>query len=116
MAAFNQIDWTMKPGSPSNTPENNSGIGKKHMNISSIDPGPTLKPLKFALLDMPHATVEPNRTCNLRCRSCYNLDRRFEKPLCLVKEEIDLLIQKRNLQVITILGGEPTLYPKTSPA
>ena len=68
-------------------------------------------PLKFKLWDTPHCTIETNRTCNVRCRSCYNLSRDLVKPLADVREEIDIGLQKRNLGVITLLGGEPTLHP-----
>jgi len=67
--------------------------------------------LKYSPREVPHGTIEPNRTCNIRCRHCYNLDRDFVKGLDLVKQEIDLLARKRNLQVISLLGGEPTLHP-----
>jgi organic radical activating enzyme len=68
--------------------------------------------LKYSIADGPHATIEPNRTCNIRCQHCYNLDRDGIKPFEAVKAEIDTAARKRNLQVITILGGEPTLHPK----
>jgi hypothetical protein len=74
------------------------------------DPG-RINILKYSLRDSPHATIEPNRTCNIRCRCYYNLDRNEVKPLGLVKEEIDAAAAKRNLQIITLLGGEPTLHP-----
>ncbi len=70
-----------------------------------------LRPLKYPPREVPHATIETNRTCNLNCRSCYTLDKESVKPLAQVKKEIDLALEKRNLQTITILGGEPTLYP-----
>jgi hypothetical protein len=70
-----------------------------------------LRPLKYQLREMPHATIETNRTCNIQCRLCYNLSKSQVKPLALIKKEIDLLLAKRNLQVMTILGGEPTLHP-----
>jgi hypothetical protein len=74
------------------------------------DPG-RINILKYPLRDSPHATIETNRTCNIRCRCCYNLDRDGVKPLELVKKEIDTAAAKRRLQVITLLGGEPTLHP-----
>jgi hypothetical protein len=70
------------------------------------------RPLKFTLGEVPHGTLEPNRTCNIQCRSCYNLNRSFVKSLDTVKAEIDLLTEKRKLQVLSILGGEPTLHPQ----
>lgn len=66
----------------------------------------------YPLWDTPHLTIETNRTCNLRCRSCYTLDKRQVKKLEEVKEEVGLGLKKRNLETITLLGGEPTLYPQ----
>lgn len=84
------------------------------MNIGQIEPvnPPWAEhPLKYATREVPHATIETNRTCNLGCQTCYTLDRKSIKSLTRVKDEIDLAIKKRNLQTVTILGGEPTLYP-----
>jgi organic radical activating enzyme len=67
--------------------------------------------LRYPLGGVPHATLEVNRTCNIRCRSCYTLDRTHIKSLDAVKRELDLLLEKRKLSAITILGGEPTLHP-----
>ncbi|MBN1224220.1 MAG: radical SAM protein [Candidatus Aminicenantes bacterium] len=82
------------------------------MKIEDLSTLNGIKPLKYPLSDTPHATIETNRTCNLQCRSCYNLNKDEMKSLSKVKEEIDLIVRKRNLQVITLLGGEPTLHPK----
>jgi organic radical activating enzyme len=71
-----------------------------------------IRPLKFTLRDTPHATIEPNRTCNIQCRSCYNLDRSHVKSLADIQHEIDRALEKRNLGVVTLLGGEPTLHPR----
>lgn len=68
-------------------------------------------PLKFGLWDTPHCTIETNRTCNMRCRSCYNLSRDGVKPLGEVRREIEIGLRKRNLGIITLMGGEPTLHP-----
>ena len=81
------------------------------MYLQEIKHQKRMGPLKFSLGEMPHATLEINRTCNLRCRACYNLYREGTKDKAEVKKEIDLLLEKRNLQVITVLGGEPTLHP-----
>lgn len=67
--------------------------------------------MKYSPADVPHATLETNRTCNLRCRCCYNLDRVSIKTTEAAKAEVDELLKKRNLQVLSLLGGEPTLYP-----
>jgi Radical SAM superfamily len=84
------------------------------MNIGQIEPvnAPwALHPLNYSPREVPHATIETNRTCNLGCRSCYTLDKKSVKSFAHVKDEIDLALQKRDLQTVTILGGEPTLYP-----
>jgi hypothetical protein len=74
------------------------------------NPG-SIAPMKFPMADMPHATIETNRTCNMRCAYCYNLEHESVKPLSVIQSEIDLLLKTRNPQTITILGGEPTLHP-----
>ncbi len=81
------------------------------MKIQDVQAGVDLRPMKLSVHETPHSTIEPTRECNIECRSCYNLDRGHEKTLDQVKEEIDLACQKRNLQAITLLGGEPTLHP-----
>lgn len=45
------------------------------MNIREINPANSwrVRPLKYPPRDVPHATIETNRTCNLNCRSCYTL-------------------------------------------
>jgi organic radical activating enzyme len=81
------------------------------MQIEEIKNKINIKPLKFPLKETPHLTIEPNRNCNIKCRSCYTLNRDYIKSLDDVKKEIDLAIKKRKLETITILGGEPTLHP-----
>ncbi len=71
-----------------------------------------IKPLKFAFSETPHATIETNRTCNMRCQSCYNLDKEHVKSLDLVIREVDLIAGMRKLHVISLMGGEPTLHPE----
>lgn len=73
--------------------------------------GPRPRPLKFSAQEVPHATLEINRSCNLGCRCCYNVDRTGVKPVAEVEHDLDLLLSWRRLQAVTILGGEPTLHP-----
>lgn len=70
-----------------------------------------IKPLKFPGSDTPHATIETNRTCDIRCAACYNLNRTHVKTAAEIRAEIDLALSLRNLAMITLLGGEPTLHP-----
>ncbi len=81
------------------------------MKVTDIKRGINLKPLKLSVRETPHLTIETNLTCNIRCRGCYNLYKTYIKPLFQIKSEIDLALQKRNLETITLLGGEPTLHP-----
>ncbi len=81
------------------------------MKRQQVENGLRLRPLKYPLADTPHLTIETNRTCNLRCRLCYNLERDYVKTLGEVKKEIVLGLQKRKIGAITLLGGEPTLHP-----
>lgn len=81
------------------------------MLAKEINPGIRIKPLKLSVSDTPHLTIEPNNTCNIRCKACYNFYKGFVKSVDEVKKEIDIGIQKRKLDVITLLGGEPTIHP-----
>jgi hypothetical protein len=80
------------------------------MNIRQIDPTGELRPQKLSSRETPHGVIEPNFTCNRNCALCYNRFRDVVKPLETVREEIDILLSKRNLETISILGGEPTLH------
>lgn len=68
--------------------------------------------LKYPLRDTPHFTIETNKTCNLRCRSCYSLDRKGVKSRAEIAAEVDMGLAKRNAGIVTLLGGEPTLHPE----
>jgi hypothetical protein len=73
--------------------------------------GAALKPLKVGAREVPHAVIESNYTCNRRCVLCYNQSREIVKPLEQIQSEVDQAMRKRNLETISILGGEPTLHP-----
>ena len=81
------------------------------MKVEELRSGSGIRPLKYPLRETPHATIETNRTCNIRCRLCYTLERSSMKTLAEIKGEIELALKKRNLDTITLLGGEPTLHP-----
>jgi len=81
------------------------------MNRKDISAKINIRPIKHSVREMPHATIEINRTCNLQCRCCYNHAKSTVKTLQMIRQEIDLLFQKRTPQTVTILGGEPTLHP-----
>jgi len=79
---------------------------------SDLRSGPPVRSLDFGAGDVPHLTVETNRTCNMRCRVCYNHDRATVKTLDEVKADLDAGTAMRRLSAVTILGGEPTIYPE----
>jgi len=68
--------------------------------------------LKYPLRDTPHFTIETNKTCNLRCRSCYSLNRTGVKTRAEIRAEVEEALKSRNAGVVTLLGGEPTLHPE----
>lgn len=57
----------------------------------------------------PHIVIEVNQKCNLSCRACYKNRSVYTKPLEQIKQEIDQALSLRDLDVITLAGGEPTL-------
>jgi pyruvate formate-lyase activating enzyme-like uncharacterized protein len=61
---------------------------------------------------VPHALVDITRRCTVSCQSCYNTADGSDKPLDDVKAEIGQLAAMRNLNSISIVGGEPTLHPE----
>ncbi|MGB2907006.1 MAG: radical SAM protein [Candidatus Aminicenantaceae bacterium] len=81
------------------------------MKASDIRHKVDLRPQKLSVRETPHLTIETNQSCNIRCRGCYNLYKKYVKPVAQIKGEIDLALTKRNLETITLLGGEPTLHP-----
>ncbi len=81
------------------------------MNIRQIGVARKIAPLKLSSRETPHAVLEPNYTCNRRCALCYNRNRDIVKSMNTICEEVDSLCAKRNLETISILGGEPTLHP-----
>jgi pyruvate-formate lyase-activating enzyme len=78
---------------------------------SDFTPGLPIEPLALSARDVPHVTIETNRTCNMRCRLCYNLDREHVKSVDDVKMDLETALSLRRLAAVTLLGGEPTLYP-----
>lgn len=81
------------------------------MKTADFGTAPLPRLLAYRPGEVPHATIETNRTCDLGCRLCYNLDRASTKSVTQVKAEVDEALSWRNVQAITLLGGEPTLHP-----
>jgi hypothetical protein len=81
------------------------------MKVGEVGIHSRLRPQKLSGRETPHLTIETNTTCNIRCASCYCIEEAAVKPLAQVLGEIDLAVEKRNLDAISLLGGEPTLHP-----
>ncbi len=81
------------------------------MKVQEIAHHERLRPQKLSARETPHATIEPNTTCNIRCAYCYCIEEAAVKTFAEVKAEIDLARARRNLDTISLLGGEPTLHP-----
>lgn len=81
---------------------------KKHQ----LENADRIQLLGHASREMPHATLETNHTCNMRCAFCYNEDRQSVKSLGLILDELkQLQLARPHLHTITLLGGEPLLLP-----
>lgn len=81
------------------------------MKVQEIALHRRLVPQKLSARDTPHATIEPNTTCNIRCAACYCIEEPVMKSLAEVRDEIDIAASKRKLDALSLLGGEPTLHP-----
>jgi molybdenum cofactor biosynthesis enzyme MoaA len=72
--------------------------------------------LPWKKYDNPNGWLELTTFCQLKCPGCYRgLDKkdpkRINAPLAILKKEVDFMIEKRNVQTISLSGGEPLLYP-----
>ncbi len=81
------------------------------METRELNPNLQYKPWCQKIDQVSHLTIETNMTCNMRCKSCYNKNKHYVKSLEQIKEEVDLGLEKRNADLVSILGGEPTLHP-----
>ncbi len=61
--------------------------------------------------DVPHAILDINRGCDIRCRACYNARPPENKSRAQIESDLDCLQKLRRLHTITIAGGEPLLHP-----
>ncbi len=82
------------------------------MRATDLENAAQLVPLKFPSREVPHLVIEPNLTCNLRCRACYNRSRGVLKSLATIRSELDFALSRRKLETVSLLGGEPTLHPQ----
>ena len=65
----------------------------------------------WSLNDNPQGWVEITDICNLHCRGCYRQRLEGHKPLEKIKEEVRFLKRWRNIDNISLAGGEPVLHP-----
>jgi organic radical activating enzyme len=73
--------------------------------------------LPWTTYNNPNGWIEPTTYCQLQCPGCYRglaekNPIRKHIPLDILKKEINWFIKKRNVQTISIAGGEPLCYPK----
>jgi len=73
---------------------------------------PTPYRMPYAGRRVPHLVIEVNNRCNIRCTACYKSKTGESKPLPQILQEVDQALQLRDLRVITLAGGEPTLHPE----
>jgi hypothetical protein len=62
--------------------------------------------------DNPLGWVEVTDECNFRCTGCYRRNVGGHKSLEAIREEVRLIKRMRNVDSISIAGGEPTLHPR----
>jgi len=67
--------------------------------------------------DNPNGWIEPTTYCQLKCPGCYRgVDKdgavHIHEELEELKKQVDVFLETRNVQTISIAGGEPLLYPK----
>ena len=76
----------------------------------------TVYKLPYKKNNNPNGWVEPTTHCQLKCPSCYRgTDKKYHKPVHQniedLKLDVNRLIKERNIQTLSIGGGEPLLYP-----
>jgi hypothetical protein len=77
---------------------------------------PKIYKLPWTKEDNPNGWLEITTNCQLKCPGCYRgLDKsgcyRFNEDLNELKSQVDWFVKNRNVQTISISGGEPLLYP-----
>ena len=68
--------------------------------------------MPWSLTDNVLAWLEPTKRCNLACEGCYSRnDLNSDKTLDRVRDDLDVMVASRNLDSISIAGGDPLVYP-----
>lgn len=81
------------------------------MKVQELPNASHLRPQKLSGQATPHVTIETNTTCNIRCKFCYAIEHPMQKTLDEIRAEIDRASELRDLDAVSLLGGEPTLHP-----
>lgn len=81
--------------------------------------GNTMYKLPWSEEDNPNGWIEPTTACQLKCPGCYRgVDKEDHKHIHRdiedLKVEVDWMISNRNIQTMSVAGGEPLLYPDLS--
>jgi organic radical activating enzyme len=71
----------------------------------------TLYRLPWTLPDNSIAWLEPTMKCNLACEGCYRANVNQHKSLDEVAKELDVFERYRNVDGVSIAGGEPLTHP-----
>lgn len=69
-------------------------------------------PMPYAGRSVPHVVIEVNQQCNIRCRACYKDKYGLTKPVEEIRAEVDLALRERDVSMVTLAGGEPSLHPR----
>ena len=82
------------------------------MQEASIDHR-TLYRLPWTLPDNAISWLEPTSACNLECDGCYRENiAGSHKPLAMVTQEVDAFMRLRNVDGISVAGGDPLMHPE----
>ena len=60
---------------------------------------------------VPHALLDILRGCNIRCNACYNALPPSIKSVAEIEKELKLLLSRRRLGSVSLVGGEVLLHP-----
>ncbi|HEY6192569.1 MAG TPA: radical SAM protein [Bacteroidota bacterium] len=73
----------------------------------------TLYRLPWTLPDNAISWLEPTSACNLQCDGCYRENvAGSHKPLHVVEQEIEAFVRLRNVDGISVAGGDPLMHPE----
>lgn len=74
----------------------------------------TVRPwhLPWSMDNVPHATIDIIRGCNITCPACCNDPVSEVKPLEQVRAELETLTGLRRLSSLAVMGGEVLLHPR----